>query len=104
MCRDCILRKIRRREKHSIFPALLAIVFLVLSNTHGFAQQRNSSAEFTRYAMQLRENALLKISPHTIMSPSNRLLGANDFRSISGSYLFGGRRRGAPNIPTSFFW
>ena len=104
MCRDCILRKVRPRENHFIFPAVLAVVFLVLFNTHGSAQQRNSSSEFTRYAMQLRENALLKISQHTIMSPSNRLLGTNDFRSISGSYSFGGRTGWKTNITTTVFW
>ena len=104
MCRDCILGKVRPREKHFIFAAALAVVFLVLFNAHGFAQQRNSSPEFTRYAMQLRENALLRISPHTIMSPSNRLLGANDFRSIGGSYSFGGRSGWKTNITTTVFW
>src|ERR1700745_1573374 len=101
MCRDCILREFRPGEKQLIFPAL-AIVFLLLSNTYGFAQQPNSSAEFTRYAMQLRENALFRISPHTIMSPSNRLLGMNDFRS--GSYSFGGRSGWKTNITTTVFW
>ncbi len=104
MCRDCILRKVRPREKHFIFAAVLAVAFPVLFNTQIFAQQRNSSPEFTSYAMQLRENALLKISPHTIMSPSNRLLGANDFHSISGSYSFGGRSGWKTNITTTVFW
>jgi hypothetical protein len=102
MRRDCIFSKARPKEKHFTRSVILAANFLVLFNTPGFAQQRgNSSADFAKYAMQLRENELLRITPHTIMSPSNGLSSGNDFRSLGGSV---GRSGWKVNITTTVFW
>jgi hypothetical protein len=102
MRRDCIFSKARPKEKHFTRSVILAANVLVLFNTPGFAQQReNSSADFAKYAMQLRENELLRITPHTIMSPSNGLSSGNDFRSLGGSV---GRSGWKVNITTTVFW
>jgi hypothetical protein len=104
MRRDWILSKMRPRKKHCTFSVFSAAIFLALLNTHGFAQQRGCSAEFAKYAMQLRENALLRITPHTIMSPSSKPLCASDFRPVNGSYSFAGRSGWKANITTTVFW
>ncbi|HZC36538.1 MAG TPA: hypothetical protein VE242_13035, partial [Chthoniobacterales bacterium] len=102
MRRPSILSKVRPKEKHFVFSFVLAGGFLASLVPAGFAQQRdNSRADFAKYAMQLRESELLKITPHTIMSPSKGLSGANDFRSISGSV---GRAGWKVNITTTVFW
>jgi hypothetical protein len=102
MRRDCILSKGWPKEKHFIFSFVLAGSILAVLAPQSFAQGRdNTSAEFAKYAMQLRENQLLKITPHVIMSPSNGLSGANDFRSISGSVGSAGWK---VNITTTVFW
>jgi hypothetical protein len=102
MRRDCIFSGIRPRKSH--FSFFSAAIFLALFNTHGFAQEQGCSPEFERYAMQLRENALLRINSHTIMSPSVRRSYANDFRSVSARYSFAGRSGWKANITTTVFW
>jgi len=104
MRKDCILSKVRSWKEHFVFSAVLAVVFLGLFNNRGFAQQQNCSVEFARYAMQLRESALLKASPHTIMTPNSRFSVANDPRFISGSLLLAGRSGWKPSISTTVFW
>jgi hypothetical protein len=104
MRKDCILSKVRPNKKYFTFSVILAAIFLALFNSHGFAQQRENSADFAKYAMQLRENELLKITPHTIMSPSNGLSRANDFRSVNGSSSFACREGWKVNITTTVFW
>lgn len=102
MRRDCILSKVRPGEKHFTYSFTLAASFLAVFATHSFAQQRDSSsADFAKYAMQLRETELLKITPHVVMSPSNGFSSANDFRSLSGSV---GRAGWKVNITTTVFW
>jgi len=104
MRRDCIFSKFRPRESHRTFSVFSAAIFLALFNTHALAQEEGCSPEFERYAMQLRENALLRIIPHTIMSPSVGRAYANDSRFTNARYLFAGRSGWKANITTTVFW
>jgi hypothetical protein len=104
MRRDRTVSKIPPRKTRYTFAVLSAAVFLALLNTHGFAQEQGCSPEFERYAMQLRENALLRISPQTIMSPSAGRSYSNDFRSSYPRYFFAGRSGWKANITTTVFW
>ena len=55
----------------------------------------SSSADFVKYAMKLRENALLKIEPQVIIPTTGRPTIAN---------LMGGRYAWKTNIVTTIFW
>src|SRR5271157_5377642 len=49
---------------------LLMCVFAVFGEKSSAQSQYESSTDFAKYAMKLRENALLKIEPKVIMSPT----------------------------------
>ncbi len=49
MRRDCILSKVRPKEKYFTFSVALAAIFLALSNTHSSAQQRDNSAAVAKW-------------------------------------------------------
>src|SRR5258705_13135390 len=51
--------------------------------------QYESSTDFAKYAMKLRENALLKIEPKVIMSPTNRVFQGDGPRYVTGPSLMG---------------
>jgi hypothetical protein len=104
MGRNRIVSKSGPRKQHYACSIVLAAIFLVLFDTNGFGQQRGCSREFASYAMQLRENALLSITPHTIMSPNGGLPGANSSRPINGSRLVVSRIGWKANITTTVFW
>jgi hypothetical protein len=104
MCINCTFSKIPPRKSHCTFFILSVAFFLALLNTRGFAQEQGCSPEFERYAMQLRENALLRATPHTIMSPSAGRSDASDFRSIRPRYFFAGRSGWKANITATVFW
>ena len=97
MGRDKILSKVRSQEKFLLF--ILSAGFLAMSGANTFAQTQ-SSADFAKYAMQLRETELLKITPHIIMSPSN---GRSTFRSNNGT-AFVSQSGWKANITTTVFW
>jgi hypothetical protein len=104
MRRDCIFSKVPPRKSHCTFFILSAAFFLTLFNDRGFGQEQGCSPEFERFAMQLRENALLRITPHTIMSPGAGRSYVADFRSNHARYVFAGRSGWKPNISTTVFW
>jgi hypothetical protein len=104
MRRNCTFSKKPPRKSHWTFVILSSAIFLALFNVDGFAQEQGCSPEFERYAMQLRESAILRITPHMIMSPSAGRSYANDFRSVRLPYFFAGRGGWKANITTTVFW
>ncbi|HEX3445406.1 MAG TPA: hypothetical protein VHS80_11870 [Chthoniobacterales bacterium] len=104
MRRNCTFSKKPPRKSHCTFVILSSAIFLALFNVDGFAQEQGCSPEFERYAMQLRESAILRITPHMIMSPSAGRSYANDFRSVRLPYFFAGRGGWKANITTTVFW
>ncbi len=92
-------------------PLLLAL--LMAYGTTAFGQtQYESSTDFAKYAMKLRENALLKIEPKVIMSPTRSVFNGSGPRYTSGPSLLGrgalsigsGRYPWKMNIVTTIFW
>ena len=75
--------------------------------TAAFAQadtQSQSNADFAKYAMKLRENALLKIEPQVVLpTSSNSSVNAGSFNNYSNSTV-GGRYPWKTNIVTTIFW
>jgi len=79
-----------------------------------FAQtQYESSTDFAKYAMKLRENALLKVEPKVIMSPTKTTFSGGGPRYQTGPSLMGrtnglsigsGRYPWKLNIVTTIFW
>jgi hypothetical protein len=90
----------RAKEKYLSF--ILSAGFLAVSGPSAFAQR--SSADFTKYAMQLRETELLKINRHIILSPSAVAVSSGTgFRVATGS-SFVSRIGWKVNITTTVFW
>ena len=104
MRRNCTFSKKPPRKSHWTFVILWAAIFVALFNMDSFAQEQGCSPEFERYAMQLRESAILRITPHMIMSPSAGRSYANDSRSVRLRYFFAGRGGWKANITTTVFW
>jgi hypothetical protein len=84
-----------------------------LSSVSLFAQsQYESSTDFAKYAMKLRENALLKVEPKVIMSPTKTVFNGDGPRYVTGPSLMGrgslsvgpGRYPWKLNIVTTIFW
>jgi hypothetical protein len=99
-------------SNHRAEKALTAIFFsgAILG---GFAQnalaERRTNPEFERYAMQLRQAALLRINRHVILSPSSLAVSSgNGFQRIAGSSYssssFVGGTGWKTNITTTVFW
>jgi hypothetical protein len=93
----------------------LPLLFTVsaLSSVSLFAQsQYESSTDFAKYAMKLRENALLKVEPKVIMSPTKTVFNGDGPRYVTGPSLMGrgalsvgpGRYPWKLNIVTTIFW
>lgn len=74
--------------------------------------QYESSTDFAKYAMKLRENALLKIEPKVIMSPTKTVFSGSGPRYLTGPSLMGrgvlslspGRYPWKAGIVTTIFW
>ncbi|MBV8901513.1 MAG: hypothetical protein JOY92_15530 [Verrucomicrobia bacterium] len=74
--------------------------------------QYESSTDFAKYAMKLRENALLKIEPKVIMSPTKTVFNGSGPRYLTGPSLMGrgalsigpGRYPWKTGIVTTIFW
>jgi hypothetical protein len=75
--------------------------------------QYESSTDFAKYAMKLRENALLKIEPKVIMSPTKTVFSGDGPRYNTGPSLMGreaalsggpGRYSWKLGIITTIFW
>jgi hypothetical protein len=91
----------------------LLFTVLALSSVSLFAQsQYESSTDFAKYAMKLRENALLKVEPKVIMSPTKTVFNGDGPRYVTGPSLMGrgslsvgpGRYPWKLNIVTTIFW
>ena len=93
----------------------IPVLFMVsaLSSVSLFAQsQYESSTDFAKYAMKLRENALLKVEPKVIMSPTKTVFNGDGPRYVTGPSLMGrgslsvgpGRYPWKLNIVTTIFW
>src|ERR1700746_1734344 len=91
------------------FSALL----LLSVGSNALAQsQYESSTDFAKYAMKLRENALLKVEPKVIMSPTKTAFTGDGPRYETGPSLMGrsnslfsgpGRYGWEPNIGPTIF-
>src|SRR5260370_7012858 len=69
--------------------SLLATASLLFGGA-AFAQtQYESSTDFAKYAMKLRENALLKVEPKVIMSPTRSTFTGHGPRYQTGPSLTG---------------
>jgi hypothetical protein len=101
MRRDCILSKAQSKEKHFTLSVALAAIFLVLSNTHGFAQQRDTSAALAKWHGFLQQRDRSFGSTNSTMPPQE---DANDSQSMNGSSSYAGRGVWKTNITTTVFW
>jgi hypothetical protein len=92
---------------------LLSAVTVLCGVAVTFGQtQYESSTDFAKYAMKLRENALLKIEPKVIMSPTKTVFNGSGPRYLTGPSLMGrgalsigpGRYPWKTGIVTTIFW
>jgi hypothetical protein len=92
---------------------LLSAVTVLCGVIVSFGQtQYESSTDFAKYAMKLRENALLKIEPKVIMSPTKTVFNGSGPRYLTGPSLMGrgvlsigpGRYPWKTGIVTTIFW
>ena len=93
----------------------LCVVVLVFCGKAVAQSQYESSTDFAKYAMKLRENALLKIEPKVIMSPTKTVFNGDGPRYLTGPSLMGrdrdvalssgpGRYPWKLGIATTIFW
>ncbi len=94
-------------------PFFFSFLSLVCCGGMAFGQaQYESSTDFAKYAMKLRENALLKVEPKVIMSPTKTVFTGSGQRYETGPSLMGrgeygiggGRGPWKLNIVTTIFW
>ena len=75
------------------FPMLAkyfsALVLLSMGGNALAQSQYESSTDFAKYAMKLRENALLKVEPKVIMSPTKTTFQGEGPRYETGPSLMG---------------
>jgi hypothetical protein len=64
---------------------------------------RGDSMEFTRYAMKLRQSALLRISPHLVMVPTQQGVFVPGYRDAAVTTIAGGGNWKS-KITTTVFW
>src|SRR5258707_9581855 len=90
-----------------------AIMLLSLGGNALAQSQYESSTDFAKYAMKLRENALLKVEPKVVMSPTKTTFTGEGQRYETGPSLMGrsnalftgpGRYGWKSNIVTTIFW
>jgi len=93
--------------------SLSALALLFLGSTALAQTQYESSTDFAKYAMKLRENALLKVEPKVIMSPTKTMFTGDGPRYETGPSLMGrsnslfmgpGHYGWKSNIVTTIFW
>jgi hypothetical protein len=93
--------------------SLSALVLLFVGSTALAQSQYESSTDFAKYAMKLRENALLKVEPKVIMSPTKTTFTGGGPRYEIGPSLMGrsnslflgpGHYGWKSNIVTTIFW
>src|SRR5271165_762188 len=68
---------------------LLVCAFAVFGGKASAQSQYESSTDFANYAMKLRENALLKIEPKVILSPTKTVFSGDGSRYFTGASLMG---------------
>ena len=68
---------------------LSVCVFAMIGGKTQAQSQYESSTDFAKYAMKLRENALLKIEPKVIMSPTKTVYTGDGPRYVTGPSLMG---------------
>ena len=68
---------------------LAVCVVAVIGGKASAQSQYESSTDFAKYAMKLRENALLKIEPKVIMSPTKTVFTGDGPRYMTGPSLMG---------------
>src|ERR1700739_2536675 len=68
-----------------------ALVLLCVGGNALAQSQYESSTDFAKYAMKLRENALLKVEPKVIMSPTKTTFQGDGPRYETGPSLMGRR-------------
>jgi len=73
-------------------PAFLAVAFLAGGARAGGQTAYQSTADFAKYAMKLRESAILHMEPQVIIPTTSRMLG------VSGKYPW------KTQIVTTVFW
>ena len=92
---------------------LSVCVVAVIVGKASAQSQYESSTDFAKYAMKLRENALLKIEPKVIMSPTKTVFSGDGPRYLTGPSLMGqeaalsggpGRYSWKLGIITTIFW
>src|SRR5260370_20713765 len=101
MRRDCILSKVRPKQKYFTFSVALAAIFLALSNTHSSDQQGDNSAAVAKWHGVLQQRDRSAGSTNSAMQPQG---DANDSRSMNGSSSYAGRSAWKINITTTVFW
>src|SRR5260370_9415661 len=102
------------RQASIIMDLILSVcVFAVFGEKSSAQSQYESSTDFAKYAMKLRENALLKIESKVIMSPSKTVFSGDGPRYLTGPSLMrrGAALSGGPGwyhwrlgIITTIFW
>lgn len=78
-------------RRHATLPALIALAFMAGALPVRAQTVYQSSSDFAKYAMKLRESAILSIEPQVQIPTSNRSL-------VSGRYPW------KKNIVTTVFW
>lgn len=81
---------------------LLSGLITISAGTLSAQSQYESSTDFAKYAMKLRESALLKVEPKVIMSPTKTVFTGSGPRYLTGPSLMG---RGALSVgPGHYPW
>jgi hypothetical protein len=92
------------QPKGVFLPFFLFGTILLMFPPDSLAERRNNP-EFERYAMQLRQAALLRINRHVILSPSSLAVSSGTgFQRMVGSSNVGGGTGWKTNITTTVFW
>jgi hypothetical protein len=96
-----MMRKSKNTGPLRLSAISLLLGFLLLAGSNGLA--RSASSDFTRFAMQLRRKAILRISPHLIMNPTQVGVSFAGYRDFSPPSI-GGARNWKLKIATTVFW
>jgi hypothetical protein len=92
------------RQASMILDLILSVCVFALFSGKAYAQsQFESSTDFARYAMKVRENALFKIEPKIIVSSPKTLSSGDDPRYLTGASLMG-RGAALSGGPGSYPW
>jgi hypothetical protein len=113
---DCSTRRAQlwNRQASIMMDLILSVCVVAVLGGKTLAQsQYESSTDFAKNAMKLRENAVLKIEPKVIVSPTKTVFSGDGPRYLTGPSLMGrgavlsggpGRYRWRLGIVTTIFW